>query len=105
MMTSTPRLATTPSLLALTLERTSLDWMLANKNKFDDLLMRELSERNGLPKGSDSAKVRSGKVGDFRQELSQEVVDELDAQWAERVTPVIGFASYAELRESFEGAS
>ena len=50
-------------LLALTLERTCRDYMLANKHQFDDALMRELSEtKGGLPPGSDSAKVRAGCV-------------------------------------------
>ncbi len=41
-------------LLALTIERSSLPYMLANKYQFDDAMMRELSEkRNGFPLGSD----------------------------------------------------
>ena len=46
----------------------SLEAMLAHKDKYDDLLMRELSERRaGLPPGSDSAKVRKGRVGEHRE--------------------------------------
>src|SRR5690606_11854838 len=54
-------------LLAITLRQSSLEFMLAHKHKFDDLRMRTLSEeRCGLPPGSDSAKVRLGRIGSHR---------------------------------------
>jgi hypothetical protein len=84
-------------LLELTVERTSRDWMLAHKDRFDDAMMRELSETlAGMPHGSDSAKVRSagGKRGD---ELPHALARRLDEIWAERITPVLGFASFDEL--------
>jgi len=85
-------------LLALTLERSSIGYMLAHKDRFDDLLMRELSEtRCNLPPGSDSAKVRKGAVGDHKAELPAAVAAAIDAKWAELVTPVTGFADYAAL--------
>ena len=85
-------------LLALTLERSSLAFMLQHKDRFDDFLMRELSEaRCNLPPGSDSAKVRKGGVGGHRQELPPEVAAEIDALWTEQVTPVLGFPDYAAL--------
>jgi hypothetical protein len=84
--------------LALTLERSSLAYMLAHKDRFDDLLMREVSEaRCNLPPGSDSAKVRKGGVGGHRGELPATVAAALDARWAELVAPVTGFADYAAL--------
>jgi hypothetical protein len=86
------------ALLARTLEHTALPFMLQHKDRFDDLLMRQASEvRCNLPPGSDSAKVRKGRVGDHRSELSPEVCAGLDAIWAERAAPATGFASYAEL--------
>jgi len=85
-------------LLALTLERSSLAFMLAHKDRFDDAMMRRLSEeRCGLPPGSDSAKVRAGKVGSHRQELPPEAAAALEARWADVVTPKLGFADYAAL--------
>ncbi|WP_372784436.1 sulfotransferase domain-containing protein [Phenylobacterium sp.] len=85
-------------LLALTLERSSFPFMLKHKDRFDDLLMRTASEaRCNLPPGSDSAKVRKGGSGGYRQELSPEISAALDAKWAELVTPVTGFADYAAL--------
>ena len=88
-------------LLALTLRHSSLEFMLANKSKFDDLGMRTLSERNcGLPPGSDSAKVRLGQVGSHRTELTEEVAAEMDARWEEQITARFGHADYAALEEA-----
>ena len=80
-------------LLALTLERSSLEFMLRHKDRFDDAMMRKVSEeRAKLPPGSDSAKVRKGEVRRRPSELPPEVqrghVDDLgrdgDAQgWAQ----------------------
>jgi hypothetical protein len=86
------------ALLALTLERTSLAFMLKHKDRFDDLMMRQISEaRCGLPPGSDSAKVRQGRVGAHARELPAETAAELDAIWARLVAPATGFADYAAL--------
>lgn len=86
------------ALLALTLEHTSLGFMLRHKNKFDDLSMRTMSERRcNLPPGSDSAKVRKGGVGGHARELPPEIGAQLDDMWTKRVTPVTGYADYAAL--------
>ncbi len=85
-------------LLALTLAHSSLDYMKTHSNKFDDLLMRELSERRGgLPPGSDSSKVREGKVGGHKAELSAQVIERLAEVWRNKVGSELGFPSYAEL--------
>ena len=85
-------------LLAITLEHSSLAFMLAHKEKFDDLLMRQLSERTAnLPAGSDAAKVRSGQVGSHAEVLSDTVLAALDEIWREEIEAVFGFASYAEM--------
>lgn len=85
-------------LLALTLEQSSIDFMLRHKDRYDDAMMRALSEdRCGLPPGSDSAKVRKGGVGGHVKELPPEVAAALDARWAATVLPATGFADYAAL--------
>ncbi|HLK26175.1 MAG TPA: sulfotransferase domain-containing protein [Caulobacteraceae bacterium] len=85
-------------LLALTLERTSLAFMLAHKDRFDDAMMRALSEeRCNLPAGSDSAKVREGRVGSHRTDLPGHLADALDAAWRQVVEPKTGFGDYAAL--------
>jgi hypothetical protein len=84
-------------LLALTVERTSRDYMLANKHRFDDAMMRGLSEAaGGLPPGSDSAKVRAGSSY-RRAELTPALAEEMDRIWAKTITPVLGFRDFAEL--------
>ena len=86
------------ALLALALERSSIGYMLAHKDRFDDRMMREASERRcNLPPGGDSAKVRKGGVGGHRQELTPAVAAALDAKWAELAAPRLGFADYAGL--------
>ena len=86
------------ALLDLTLRQSSLSFMLAHKNKFDDLMMREVSERVGnLPPGSDSAKVRAGRVGRHRAEMPDELAATLDDIWTETVTAKLGFKDYAAL--------
>ena len=85
-------------LLALTLERTSLAFMLQHKDRFDDRMMRQLSERLcNLPPGSDSAKVRQGGVGGHRQALPEEIIAAIDAVWKRIVTPRTGHADFASL--------
>ena len=88
-------------LLALTLERSSISYMLAHKDRFDDAMNRKMSElRSNLPSGSDSSKVRQGGVGGHKAELTPEIIARLDAKWRELVTPVTGFADYAALEAS-----
>ena len=85
-------------LMALTLERSSLGFMLTHKDRFDDLMMRTASEtRCNLPPGSDSAKVRQGGSGGHKAVLSAATAAAIDARWAELVAPVTGFANYAAL--------
>ena len=86
-------------LLAIVVRQSSLDFMLAHKDRFDDRLMREHSERMaGLPPGSDSAKVRKGEIGSHWYELPQDVSDKMDEIWQEEIAAPLGFATYQEFR-------
>ena len=86
------------ALMALTLERSSIGYMLAHKDRFDDAMMRAASEaRCNLPPGSDSAKVRKGGVGGHKAEVPASLAAQLDAKWAELAAPATGFADYAAL--------
>jgi len=90
-------------LLALTLEHSSIEFMLKHKDRYDDALMRELSERDGLlPPGSDSAKVRKGKAGSGSM-LPVEILEELDTRWQAEMELVTGCASYDELLVALAG--
>jgi hypothetical protein len=85
-------------LLAITEEHASLAFMQRHGDKFDDLLMRTLSEEvANLPPGSDSAKVRAGQVGEHAQYLGEDVSAALDDVWRLEVTPITGHETYAAL--------
>jgi len=85
-------------LLAITREHSSLPFMQKNSDHFDDRLMRERSIAvAGLPVDSDSAKVRSGQVGESHLQLSAGVVAELDERWQKNITSELGFENYAAL--------
>jgi hypothetical protein len=89
------------ALLELTLERSSLAFMRAHKQLFDDRMMREAAEQMiGLEAGGDSAKVRAGRVGSHEHEMPPEAIAMLDAVWAETVAPRTGFANYRQLDEA-----
>ncbi len=84
-------------LLALTESQSSLAFMLEHKDRFDEALMRKLTEdRLAFPEGSDSAKVREGKRGSGAA-LTASVRAELDRVWAEEITETLGFTDYASL--------
>lgn len=88
----------TEDLLALVKERSSIAYMLEHKDKFDDLMMRELSERAAnLPPGSDSAKVREGKRGGYGGMLPDHLLEELAEIWRTDVTPSTGLDSYDDV--------
>ena len=87
-------------LLAITLEHSSMAFMLRHKDRFDDALIRRRSEEvMGLPPGSDSAKVRLGKAG-TREDLNADTRASLDAAWREEITAELGFENYAALLEA-----
>ena len=88
-----------PELERIVVEQASLPFMLAHRDRFDDLLMRQLQERVGLlPPGGDAAKVRSGRVGSHRVELPASVGAELDRIWRERIAGPLGQPSYEAMR-------
>ena len=88
-------------LQAITEEHASLKFMQEHKSKFGDLMIREMSERVAcLPPGSDSSKVRVGKVGEHGQHLGDEIKAEFDAIWKQEITQRFEFPSYRTLIDS-----
>jgi hypothetical protein len=86
------------ALLELVLRQSSIEFMLAHKEKFDDRMMRERSEEVAmLPPGADSSKVRRGEVGAHRYELGADVMAELDGVWKETIQAELGFEDYAAM--------
>lgn len=90
-------------LLAIASQHASLAFMQHHKDRFDDKLMRDRSvEVAGLPAGSDSSKVRTGQVGESRQQLSAQLIAEFDAVWHKRIGGELGFESYADMIAALE---
>ena len=82
----------------ITEQQASLKFMQEHGDRFDDRLMREMSERvASLPAGSDSAKVRVGSVGEHVQHLSENIAAEIDAIWQQEISGTFGFPDYQAL--------
>lgn len=86
----------TEELAALVEERTSREFMHDHLHMFDDKLVATAWEaKAGIPAASDSTKVQSS--GSNASDLPDATAAQIDAMWAERVTPITGHASFAEL--------
>ena len=84
--------------VATALHQSSLATMRANHDKYDDLMMRALSERNcNLPADSASGKVGTGGSGGHRGQLSEAFLAELHATWRETLGTECGLDSYQAL--------
>ena len=70
-------------------EQSSFYFMSRHKEKFREL----------VPGGAMDMVV-SGRVGDAKSRLSQELADHLQAAWAETVTPILGYENYHQLRQA-----
>lgn len=85
-------------LFEIVIDQSSLATMKKNKNRYDDLLLREAATNIGnVPPGESITKVRKGKVGSFKTELAPDLVRELDEIWRDTVTKETGADSYEEL--------
>lgn len=84
--------------IAIACEQSSFESMRANKAKYDDAMMRALSERAcDLPPGSDSSKVRAGGVGSHRVELSTALLNDLDSTWCDTIGAEFSLPNYEAL--------
>jgi hypothetical protein len=88
-------------LMEVTLNHSSIDFMKAHKDRFDDALMRAHGERvAAIPPGGESSKVREGRVGDHKKSLPTGIVEALDAVWQEKIEPITGFKNYEALTDA-----
>jgi hypothetical protein len=86
-------------LFGLVVRQSSIEFMGAHRRQFDDHPLREATNAAcGLPAGGDSAKVRTGRVGDYKRELPLDVRDEMDAIWREEIESRFGLPTYGALR-------
>jgi len=93
------------ALLDLATRRSSFEFMSANKGPFSEPWLRSRAEIvAAIPPNGDSAKVRDGKVGDHRRELSSQTLARFDEIWAETIGAEFGYPTYQhlviDLRES-----
>lgn len=95
----------TQDLLDKVVHQSSLAFMQAHRQQFDDhQLHSAISKCHGLPPPQGSSKVRAGQVGAYQHELPASIVAELDAVWQVHITAHYGFASYEELRTALRAA-
>jgi hypothetical protein len=91
----------TADLLDLVVRQSSLKFMQAHRHKFDDHLVRQARDPIlGFPPGGDSAKVRTGRVGDHREVLPEAIRSQFDQIWREQIEARFGLVSYQALREA-----
>jgi hypothetical protein len=94
----------TDDIMALVLERTSREFMVTHKDRFDDAMVcAVLEERCGIAADSDSSKVQAS--GSSADALPTSVAEAIDAMWRERIAPVTGHADYALLAAEIEELS
>lgn len=79
----------------------SIDFMRRHGAKFDDNLVRRARNAAcGLAADAASTKVRAGRVGDSKAELTPAVHEAWEREWRRIVAPATGHGSYAELRRA-----
>ena len=95
-------------LLQLVLERSSINSMrcIASKlnpsptNYVGKVVQQFGSETRRYAQRMKHGKMRRGVAGDGKKSLPEEILRALEAEWRHRITPVLGYRSYAEMRES-----
>ena len=78
-------------------------FMKEHNHKFDDHLVR--ATRNaacGIPTDGTTSKVMTGKVGESRKWIPEEVRSTFDSIWDQKVTSEIGLRSYDDLRRELK---
>lgn len=94
------------ALLDTIVHQSSIEFMLAHREKFDDHLVRQARDAAcDLPPGGTSAKVRNGRVGDSRLELPRDISEELDAIWRRTIGSDFGHRSFDSLRAEIASKS
>ncbi|RGP42144.1 Amine sulfotransferase [Altererythrobacter insulae] len=87
--------------VSLVEQMTSRDFMHQHLDKFDDKMVAEaLEKRVGIPATSDSTKVQAS--GSDAKQVPAMIRQQIDDMWAERVAPVTGHASFAELAQELD---
>lgn len=85
--------------IAVSTRQASYEFMKAHEQQFDERFTRMAMEQIfGQPSIDPVGKVRTGRVGDGRSELSADTRALLDQIWQREIAEPLGLASYADLR-------
>ncbi|MCG8423444.1 MAG: sulfotransferase domain-containing protein [Proteobacteria bacterium] len=83
--------------VANVVKQSSFGFMQEHKSKFDDYPLRVAIEKAvGLPQGNQPPKVRAGKVGGYKGEMPDSVIEAMDALWKQEMEHKLGIRSYQE---------
>jgi hypothetical protein len=89
-----------PALLDTVVRHSSLEFMLAHEDQFDDHLVRQTRDAVcGLPPGGDSSKVKEQGIASPRPVVPQEICEKIDAIWQEEMDAKFGLPTYQSLRD------
>lgn len=81
-------------------QQSDFKFMNEHNHKFDDHIVRDTrNEVCGIPADGATSKVKSGKVGQGKLQVSKEVMDEFERVWQKEITATLGLQSYEELRQ------
>lgn len=90
-------------LLGVVVRQSSREFMLAHKDRFNEVPFRRHAERLGaLPFDSDAHKVTPGTSDDPRYHLPPELDHELDEIWQQHITARFGLDNYEALRAELQ---
>jgi hypothetical protein len=90
--------------VAAAVSNSTFDFMKANEEKFNESLSKRA--RNvpcGLhpDAGMQGSKINKGEAGSAKHKLSDGLKKDIDARWTDFMLPATGFASYDDLRASY----
>ncbi|PSC71632.1 sulfotransferase [Micractinium conductrix] len=89
-------------LQAIAVEQSSIEFMKAHPTKYDEhMLKAAVNGRSGRPADAgmgSGGKVREGRLGANKQQLTPELEAALQQRWTEYMLPRTGYGSYADMR-------
>jgi len=92
------RLDADDSLIDLVTHQSTREFMLANKDKFTDLLHRTRGAEVGAhPPDAGSTKITDGSYDGDRYTLPEHVIEQMDQHWRDTMRARFGFGSYDDL--------
>jgi len=94
--------------LQLVLKRSSIDFMRqipgklnpSQSNRVGRVTLAFGASMQRYAKHMKFGKMRKGVVGDGQDSLPEHVLQQLDAEWKARITPVLGYADYDKMRNA-----